>query len=143
MLHHLTGGGWGFVIRRILEAAFGTLPLLALLFLPLLFGLHHLYPWADAARVAADPILRDKHGMFALPFFLLRNLLYFVVWIALARILRAWSLEQDGPATRPLRSGFSAGAGRDWYSMCSRCPWRPLTGSCRWNRAGSPPSSAC
>ena len=40
MLHHLTGGGWGFVIRRILEAAFSTLPLLALLFIPLLFGLH-------------------------------------------------------------------------------------------------------
>jgi hypothetical protein len=95
MLHHLTGGGWGFVIRRILEAAFGTLPLLALLFLPLLFGLHALYPWADAARVAADPILRDKHGMFVLPFFLARSLFYFVVWIALARTLRRWSLEQD------------------------------------------------
>ena len=95
MMHHLTGGGWGFVIRRILEAAFGTLPLLALLFLPLLFGLHYLYPWADPARMAADPILRDKHGMFTLPFFLARNILYFVVWIALARILRAWSVEQD------------------------------------------------
>lgn len=95
MLHHLTGGGWGFVIRRVLEAAFGTLPLLALLFLPLLFGLHALYPWADSARVAADPLLRDKHGMFALPFFLARSLFYFVVWIVLARVLRQWSLAQD------------------------------------------------
>ncbi len=95
MLHHLTGGGWGFVIRRILEAAFGTLPLLGLLFVPLLFGLHTLYPWADAARVAADPLLRDKHGMFVLPFFLARNGLYFACWIGLGRLMRVWSVEQD------------------------------------------------
>ncbi len=111
MLHHLTGGGWGFVIRRILEAAFGTLPLLALLFLPVLFGLHTLYPWADAARVAADPILRDKHGMFGLPFFLARTLFYFVVWIALARTMRRWSLEQDRTGEPALTARFQTWCG--------------------------------
>lgn len=111
MLHHLTGGGWGFVIRRILEAAFGTLPLLALLFVPLLFGLHRLYPWADAARVAADPLLRDKHGMFALPFFLARSAVYFAVWIFLARRLRNWSLRQDQTADPALTGRFQRGCG--------------------------------
>jgi len=111
LLHHLTGGGWGFVIRRILEAAFGTLPLLALLFLPLLLGLHALYPWADAARVAADPILRDRHGMFALPFFLARSLFYFVVWIALSRALRRWSIEQDRTGDPALTARFQRWCG--------------------------------
>src|SRR4051812_18183187 len=48
MIHHLTGGRWGFVIRRFLEAGFSTLPLLVLLFIPIFFGLHELYPWAEA-----------------------------------------------------------------------------------------------
>src|SRR5947209_20196680 len=43
MLRHLTKGGWGMIIRRILGAAMRTLPLLALLFIPLLFALPRLY----------------------------------------------------------------------------------------------------
>src|SRR5664280_92193 len=54
MLHHMSGGAWGLVIRRILEASTRTLPLVALFAVPLLFGLRYLYPWADPARVAGD-----------------------------------------------------------------------------------------
>src|SRR5229473_6826747 len=46
MIRHLTGGGWGTVIRRILGAAMRTLPLLAFLFIPVIFGIRHIYPWA-------------------------------------------------------------------------------------------------
>src|SRR6202045_2777992 len=46
MIRHLTGGGWGMVIRRILGAAMRRVPVLALLFIPLLFGVKHIYPWA-------------------------------------------------------------------------------------------------
>src|SRR5579859_8288959 len=46
MIRHLTGGGWGMVIRRILGAAMRTLPLLAILFIPVILGMHHLYIWA-------------------------------------------------------------------------------------------------
>src|SRR6266511_4111732 len=58
MLHHLVGGGWGVVIRRLLEAAAMTLPLMAVLFVPLLFGLHDLYLWARPAEVASDANLQ-------------------------------------------------------------------------------------
>src|SRR5215472_16723790 len=47
MIRHLTGGGWGMVIRRILGAAMRTLPLLALLFIPVILGIRHLYIWAQ------------------------------------------------------------------------------------------------
>src|SRR4029450_5413166 len=60
MLHHLVGGRWGFMIQRVLEGAIQTLPLMALLFVPLLFGLSDLSPWARPAVVAADPLLQQK-----------------------------------------------------------------------------------
>src|SRR5688572_10216574 len=60
MVHQVSGGAWGVVIRRILGAATRTLPLLTVLFIPIALGLHALYPWADAAHVAEDPILQWK-----------------------------------------------------------------------------------
>src|SRR5579862_3553614 len=47
MIRHLTGGGWGMVIRRILGAAMRTLPLLAILFIPMVIAVlqHRIYPW--------------------------------------------------------------------------------------------------
>src|SRR3954454_21058768 len=54
MLHALTGGEWGYSIRRQLEAAYSTLPVVAVLFIPLAFGLDVLYPWARESAVAAD-----------------------------------------------------------------------------------------
>ena len=60
MLHNLSGGAWGIVIRRLLECGMKTLPLMALLFLPLLFGLHHLYEWAHPEAVAGDTLLQHK-----------------------------------------------------------------------------------
>ena len=57
MVHQLSGGAWGVVIRRILGAATRTLPVLTILFLPIALGMHSLYPWTDAAHVArrSDP----------------------------------------------------------------------------------------
>ena len=51
MLQHLTGGGWGLVIRRVLEAATRTLPLMALLFIPIVLGAHSLYSWTHAEEL--------------------------------------------------------------------------------------------
>ena len=59
MLQHLTGGGWGFVIRRTLEAATRTLPLMLLLFLPIVAGAHWLYPWTHAEEIAKNPELHQ------------------------------------------------------------------------------------
>src|SRR5262249_54634874 len=60
MLHYLSGGGWGIVVRRIAEAAVATLPLVALLFVPIAVGLPRLYVWARPDAVAADPKLEAK-----------------------------------------------------------------------------------
>ena len=60
MLHHLVGGSWGLVIRRPLEAGAATVPLFALLFLPIAFGMPALYPWARAD--AAERISASSQG---------------------------------------------------------------------------------
>src|SRR5262245_33242110 len=46
-IHHLSRGAWGLMIRRTLEAATRTIPLLALAFAPIALGMRTLYPWAN------------------------------------------------------------------------------------------------
>ena len=106
MLHHLTGGRWGFVTRRIYEAGFMTMPLMLFLFVPIFFGLDALYPWAGSAvPPATGEVARHKQLYLTLPGFTLRALGYFAVWLTIAVLLRKWSLAQDhtsdpGPTRR-------------------------------------------
>jgi hypothetical protein len=113
MLQHLTGGAWGIPIRRILESGTRTLPLVALFFLPIAFGLQRLYPWARTDDVAKDALLQAKEAYLNVPFFLARAAFYFAVWILFAWLLNRWSLEQDhagSPAlTRKLQMLSAAG----------------------------------
>ena len=95
MLQHITGGTWGWLIRRQLESATRTLPTLLVLFVPLLFGLGYLYEWADPHHVANDPLLQHKRPYLNVPFFLVRAAIYFGTWIVVARFLNRWSEEQD------------------------------------------------
>lgn len=95
MLYHMVGGRWGFLIRRILEAATRTLPLMAVLFLPIGFGARELFVWARPDAVRADPILMAKAPYLNLPFFWIRAAILFAIWIGLASLLNRWSAEQD------------------------------------------------
>jgi hypothetical protein len=108
MLHHLVSGRWGYLIQRLLEAGVRTLPLLALAFVPLLFGLQDLYLWARPEVVAADALLRHKQGYLNGTAFFGRAAVYFLVWIGLGTLLTMLSDRQDqgigtGPLTRRLQ----------------------------------------
>jgi hypothetical protein len=95
MLHHLVGGAWGWAIRRLLEAATTTLPLIALLFVPLLFGLREVYPWAQAQQAGADEVVLRKLSYLNAPFFTARSAFYLALWGVLGHLLSRWSREQD------------------------------------------------
>jgi hypothetical protein len=95
MLHYLVGGAWGFLIRRPLEAAIMTLPLSALLFLPLLLGLKALYPWADPEAVKESAALAQKAGYLNVGFWLGRAVVYHAIWSGLALLMRSGSARQD------------------------------------------------
>lgn len=92
MVQHLTGGAWGLVIRRVLESATRTLPLMALLFVPIAFGLPHVYVWARPETAGA---LQHRQVYLNGPFFLGRTGLYFAAWMLLAYFLNRWSREED------------------------------------------------
>ena len=95
MLHHLSRGAWGVVIRRVLEAAARTLPALAVLFVPVLLGMPHLYVWTQEAVVEADAALAEKALYLNEPFFIARAGFYFLVWIGFALLLSRLSGRQD------------------------------------------------
>src|SRR5262245_51797118 len=60
MLQHLTGGGWGLVIRRVLEAATRTLPLAVVLFIPIIIGSHSLYEWTNTEVLDEHQVVKFK-----------------------------------------------------------------------------------
>ena len=95
MLHHLVGGKWGFATRRILESVTRTLPMMTILFLPVVFGLHNLYEWSHEDVVAQDIILQHKSPYLNSTFFIVRAAGYFTLWLILGWLLNRWSAEQD------------------------------------------------
>ncbi|MCM3903821.1 MAG: hypothetical protein ND866_19130 [Pyrinomonadaceae bacterium] len=101
LLQHLTGGGWGLVIRRVLEAATRTLPLMAVLFIPIILGAHQIYPWTHHEEMSKTPALEQKARLYLnLPFFSGRAAVYFAIWLLLVYLLSRWSREQDVTADR-------------------------------------------
>ena len=86
MLHHMVGGAWGFLIRRLLSAAIRTFPLLALLFIPIVLGMETLYPWTREGA-DANHFIHHKALYLNVPFFLGRALLYFAIWMGFGFIV--------------------------------------------------------
>jgi hypothetical protein len=113
MLYHLVGGAWGTVIRRILESGMMTLPLMALLFLPMLTFQEHLYAWAHEGELSADPkMVEIAHSYLNFHGILVRYIIYFAIWIGMAYFLNRWSTEQDtvaGQSTLRFRAMSSIG----------------------------------
>ncbi len=113
MLYRLTGGGWGRMVLRALEAAARLLPMAALLFVPILLGMRELYPWTDRSIVAADAALAHKSGYLNQPAFEMRALCYFVIWLTLAFLLDRWSrrYERTGEPSLARPLGVLSGPG--------------------------------
>jgi hypothetical protein len=106
MVAHVTSAHWGFVIRRILEAGALNVFMMALLFIPVLFGIPKLYLWADANAVANDKVLQHQHIYLNTGGFVFRAILYFVIWCLIAYLLNRWSWNQDEPPERDYRLRF-------------------------------------
>jgi hypothetical protein len=95
MMQYLTGGAWGVMTRRTLESATRTLPLLALLFIPVAIGIPHLYDWSHPDLVQHEYVLRHRAIYMNTPMFIIRAVIYFAVWGVFAYFLNKWSAEQD------------------------------------------------
>jgi hypothetical protein len=95
LIQYATQGGWGIVLRRIGETVFALLPVMAVLFLPLLLGLRDLYSWAVPGAAEHDALLRWKAPYLNVPFFLIRAVIYFAVWSFMALLYYRGSRGQD------------------------------------------------
>jgi hypothetical protein len=113
MLQHLTGGRWGIIIRRPLEAASRNVPLMLVLFIPIIFGMKTLYSaWLDPSKTQAAPLSDYQQHYLTHSGFLFRAGVYFVIWLALMFFFNTWSRQQDGePENLTVRGRMKAVSG--------------------------------
>ncbi len=109
LLQYLTGGAWGVVTRRILEASSRTLPVIFVLFLPIMFGVSYLYAWT---HMQDDRIIQFREPYLTVEWFIFRAVLYFVLFGSMAYFLNKWSLAQDKATTYEDAAKYLADAGK-------------------------------
>jgi hypothetical protein len=117
-LQFLTRGSWSLAVQRPLEAGTMTLPVMALLFLPVLLDTHDVFPWTDPGVLADAP---HKRAYFTVPWFTVRTLLCFAVLTPLAFRMRFWSTREDESSitTDPAAHLRALGAGGlVAYALC-------------------------
>jgi len=104
MLHYMVGATWSVVLRRLAENVMVLIPIMAVLFIPIIPGIHGLYHWSHEDYMAGDAILQSKAAFLNIPFFLVRAVFYFLIWIILSVYLYRISLAQDsGTAENHIR----------------------------------------
>jgi hypothetical protein len=113
MLQHLTGGNWGIMIRRPLESATRNLPLVAVLFVPIFFGMKYLYAgWLNAPPSGEGALSEFQRTYLTANGFRVRAILYFALWGILVFLFNRWSREQDAnPEDTAVRRRFKMLAG--------------------------------
>jgi hypothetical protein len=118
MVHVLTGGRWGEAMRPALIALTAALPIVAVLVVPLFFGLHELFEWSQPQAVAVSALLQKKSGYLNVPFFVLRTVAALGIWSALAWRLAALDVPaQDMDAARAVRLKSTSIAGLILYTF--------------------------
>jgi hypothetical protein len=94
MISHLVGGIWAIPIRKFLEAGISTLPAMAALLIPLLFGFSYIFRWTQPVDLRTAEVLERKEIYLNLPFLMVRTFLFFCIWGTLAFYLLRWSRRQ-------------------------------------------------
>ncbi len=94
-LQYITQSGWSSGFVRIPYAISNFFPILLILMIPLLFGIHSIYHWSHPEEVAIDKVLQHKAPYLNVPFFIIRFFIYFVVWIGLTRLLRKFTIKEE------------------------------------------------
>jgi hypothetical protein len=120
MLQHVSGGKWGLLIRRPLEAMTRTLPLVALMFVPIGVFMKHLYQWAKypTAEATAQALANHaitleqaltanaKRAMLAPVPVIVQTVVIFAVLLTFAFFLNKWSLQRDADPAAGTQASF-------------------------------------
>ena len=121
-MFHAMGAQWMTVLRRQIESMATFVWVAAFLFVPIFLFRQHLFVWThfehgytpsadDVNRLSAhfQHLMHDPHSGKAIwlssNFFLVRAVVVFIFWGAMAFLYNRWSLQQDGkPADESLRA---------------------------------------
>lgn len=94
-IQYIAQAGWSSGFKRIPEAMMMYMPYAAILFLFLYFGIHDLYHWSHEGASDADAILLHKAPYLNIPFFTVRLVVYFALWVLMVYLIRKTSLKED------------------------------------------------
>lgn len=94
-IQRVTHSGWSAGFIRVPEAMGAYIPVAAVLFLLLIPGAHSLYHWSHADAVAHDPLLAHKAPYLNLPFWVIRMVVFFALWILMTWLIRRLSQKED------------------------------------------------
>src|SRR5262249_30174920 len=100
MMQHVMRSDWGRSLRPLLDAASATFPLLGLLFLPIAFGLGRIYDWHVPSESLGDDHVANY---FNARWFVVRSIVYFVLWAVLGAALRRSAPDPAAPSPRGAR----------------------------------------
>ena len=95
VLQNITQSGWSSAFQRVSEAMMLYIPISSVFFILLFFGIKAIYPWANDAIVASDPLLQHKSGFLNVPFFMIRMVIWFLLWSFFILKLRRLSMKSD------------------------------------------------
>ncbi|MBF5042284.1 hypothetical protein FGE12_07725 [Aggregicoccus sp. 17bor-14] len=132
-IFHTAKAKWPTVVRRALETQGVSVGVFAVLILPIIFvGMKYLYPWHTTPDTynaeELHQLAHKQHGYLNMPFFIARQVIYFLVWIFVSNRLFGWSTRQDetgeleltnkarrlGPGSLPFLGLTITFAGFDW-----------------------------
>jgi hypothetical protein len=94
-IQSISQSGWSVGFKRVPEAMMAYIPFAAIFFLLLFFGVHDLYSWSNVETLAHDQVLQHKSGYMNVPFFFIRLIVFFILWIIFTRIIRKISIRED------------------------------------------------
>ncbi|MBS1823137.1 MAG: hypothetical protein JST61_14385 [Acidobacteria bacterium] len=120
MLQYVSGGKWGLLLRRPLEAMSRTLKLVAVLVIPVLVLMKHLYQWAAFPNAAATAeahakglmtqeqmlTANAKHAMLSPGSAIGQTIVIFAVLGFMAFLLNKWSLQRDADPLAGTQESF-------------------------------------
>jgi hypothetical protein len=142
LIQYAAQGGWGVVLRRIGETVFSMIPLMAILFLPVVFGMHDLYEWSHADAAEHDALLRWKAPYLNVQFFLIRAALFFVIWSFIAIVYSRGSRGQDSTGDHAVSARLRKFAGPAIIVMALTQSFAAIDWICRSRRTGARRCSA-
>lgn len=135
LIHGLTGGRWGEVLGPVLLAMRGTIPLLAALFLPVVFDLGAVFPWARPGEGHHAELLQHRAGWMNPTGFVVRAVLAFGLWFAIDHALRRWRAVA-GPGLIVL-AGSLVVVGIDWVTSVETAFYSTMIGLLLLTAAGA------